>query len=320
MQGFIYSWDTERRSGKCGPVSGENDDKPTNLGFAGHAMSQPPLSTLLLRGGHRWVCAAADAPAVLAYLSSPRPDPHQMFSLRGPDGQTLTVPAREIVGVIGGDDVAISPLPPTPPQHVLRKKSGLPGSPYILLDDFLAPKDLAWVLAFALSQEPGYAAAKVTDTAQDYRRASVLHDLKPIADLFIPRVQAMASEAFALLDLQPISIKTIECQLTAHGDGDFFKRHNDNGSKETAGRYMSYVYYFNRLPQAFSGGMLRMYDTVVENGFYTAGKTFQDIKPRCNMLIMFPSHCPHEVTPVALPSGQFADRRFTVNGWVVRDV
>ncbi len=288
-------------------------------------MSQPPMSTLLLRGGHRWLCASADAPAVLAHLGNPGHDPHRMFKLRGPDDQTLTIPAREVVGVIAndtsGDGVSASPLfTPATPQYALRKKSGLPGSPYLLVDDFLTPKDLAWVLAYALSQEPGYAAAKVTDTAQDYRRASVLHDLKPITDLFLPRVRAMAPEAFGLLDLPPVAIKTIECQLTAHGDGDFFKRHNDNGSKETAGRYMSYVYYFNRTPPGFTGGLLRMYDTVVENGFYVAGKTFQDIKPRCNMLIMFPSHCPHEVTPVACPSGQFADRRFTVNGWIVRDV
>lgn len=280
-------------------------------------MSYPLSSTLLLRGGHRWACAPADAQEVLGYLASPHPDPHRMFSLRGADGQTLTIPAREIVGVVGGDQV-ITPSPP--PQQALRKHSGLPGSPYLLVDDFLSPSDFAWVLAFALSQEPGYAAAKVTDTAQDYRRASVLHDLKPIADLFVPRVQAMAPEAFRLLNLQPVTIKTVECQLTAHGEGDFFKRHNDNGSKETAGRYVSYVYYFNRAPQGFSGGLLRMYDTVVENGFYTAGKTFEDIAPRNNTLIMFPSYCPHEVTPVACPSGLFADRRFTVNGWVVRDL
>lgn len=200
-----------------------------------------------------------------------------------------------------------------------RMSAGLSHSPYVLIDDFLAQADFERVLAFALAQEGAYAGATVTDTAQDYRCAKVLFDLAPVIDLFLPRVKSMAPEMFRLLDLAPITIKNIECQLTAHGEGDFFKRHNDNGSKETAGRVMSYVYYFNRAPKAFSGGLLRMYETVVENGFYTGGKAFHDIEPRCNSLVVFPSHCQHEVTKVVCPSGQFADRRFTVNGWVVRD-
>ncbi|MBX7201003.1 MAG: 2OG-Fe(II) oxygenase [Rhodospirillaceae bacterium] len=280
-------------------------------------MPVPSSSTLLLRGGHRWDCAAADAQAVLAYLANPHPDQHKIFSLRGADGQTLTVPAREIVGVLdGGQVVAEAPIPPV---AAMCKKAELPGSPYLLVDEFLSASESAWVLAYALSQEPSFIDAKVTDSANDYRKAKVLYDLKPIVDLFLPRVRAMAPEALRTLDLQPVNIKTIECQLTAHGEGDYFKRHNDNGSKDTAQRYLSYVYYFNRAPAGFSGGMLRMYETVVENGFYTMGKTFQDIKPRNNCLVMFPSHCPHEVTPVSCPSGQFADWRFTVNGWVVRE-
>ncbi|MHB1207245.1 MAG: 2OG-Fe(II) oxygenase [Rhodospirillaceae bacterium] len=278
-------------------------------------MPQPLTSTLLLRGGHRWVCAAADASAILAHLSVPQSDPHKMFTLRGTDGQTLTVPAREIVGVVG-DDRQSATLAQSPPP--MRKETALGGSPYIIIDDFLDKAAFEQVLNFALSQEQVYAAATVTDTNSDYRRAKVLFDVSPVQPLFVPRIQAMAPEVFAQLGMLPVTVKNIECQLTAHGEGDYFKRHNDNGSMETAGRTLSYVYYFNREPQGFSGGYLRMYETVVANGFYTAGAASKDIEPRCNSLIMFPSYCHHEVTPVKCPSGAFGDRRFTVNGWVVR--
>lgn len=282
-------------------------------------MSHLLSSTLLLRGGHRWVCAPADAQAVLAHLSDPHPDPHKMFVLRGADGASLTIPAREIVGVVGGERT--SPVVPTAQQvpfQAMRKEGALKGSPVAWIDDFLSPADLEKLLNYALAQEAVYVGATVTDTVADYRSAKVLFDVSPIADLFVPRIRALAPLALSLLDMRPEAIKTIECQLTAHGAGDYFKRHNDNGSPETAARCLSYVYYFHREPKGFAGGLLRMYETAVENGFYVSGVTHLDFEPRRNSLILFPSYCQHEVTPVQCPSGCFADRRFTVNGWVVK--
>lgn len=288
-------------------------------------MTHLPVSTLLLRGGHRWVCATAEAQAILAYLSSPKPDPHKMFVVRGVEGTSLTVPAREIVGVVGDDRVSVSPVSKAPPEvktapPPMFRDGSLPGSPIVTVDDFLSRADFEKVLAFALSQEATYRTATVTDTAKDYRSAKVLFDVSPIAPLFVPRIRAMTPMVLSLLDMQTFPIADIECQLTAHGTGDYFKRHNDNGSPETAARTLTYVYYFNREPKGFTGGQLRMYETAIQDGFYTGGITSKDIEPRSNRLILFPSYCQHEVTPVSCPSGAFADRRFTVNGWVVRPV
>ena len=227
------------------------------------------------------------------------------------------VPAREIVGVIG-DDGTSAPQHAALPSLFMSLDASLPGSPYLIVKDFLDQAAFDQVLAFALAQEQVYAAATVTDTVADYRRAKVLFDVSTVQSLFVPRVRAMIPAAFSQLGLQPVTLKTIECQLTAHGEGDYFKRHNDNGSPETAGRTLTYVYYFNREPKRFTGGHLRLYETVVENGFYTGGPTSRDIEPLCNSMILFPSYCHHEVTPVKCPSGEFGDRRFTVNGWVVR--
>ena len=271
---------------------------------------QLSTSTVLLRGGHRWVCAATEAAEALVYLRTPGADPLRLFVLRAPDGQTLTVPAREIVAVVGED---------TPPSiFVPPANNTLPGSPFVLIDNFLDQDLFVHVMDFARSHETTYAAASVTNDTADYRRAKVMYDVTPLLPRFMPRIQALVPSLWRLLDVAPVVVKNIECQLTAHGTGDFFKRHNDNGSPETAGRTISYVYYFHREPKAFSGGHLRMFETVVEGGFYQCGSKSLDIEPKANTLIAFPSHCHHEVTPVESASNDFADRRFTLNGWIVR--
>jgi len=36
------------------------------------------------------------------------------------------------------------------------------------------------------------------------------------------------------------------------------------------------------------------------------------------MILFFDSHLIHEVLPLNVPSGEFADGRFTLNGWLNR--
>ena len=45
-------------------------------------------------------------------------------------------------------------------------------------------------------------------------------------------------------------------------------------------------------------------------------KHASDYDPARNSLIVFPSHCHHEVTPIACGSSALADQRLTVNGWL----
>jgi Rps23 Pro-64 3,4-dihydroxylase Tpa1-like proline 4-hydroxylase len=45
---------------------------------------------------------------------------------------------------------------------------------------------------------------------------------------------------------------------------------------------------------------------------------FVDIEPTNDTLVFFPSWFPHEVLPVACPSGRFEDSRFAINCWVRR--
>ncbi len=107
----------------------------------------------------------------------------------------------------------------------------------------------------------------------------------------------------------------IELQLTAHNDGEFYKRHIDTRtgpSDEPTVRLISFVYYCSASPSRFSGGALRLY------GFGENDTRQVDIEPVCDSLVVFPSWAPHEVLPVACESGRFEDSRFAINGWIRR--
>jgi Rps23 Pro-64 3,4-dihydroxylase Tpa1-like proline 4-hydroxylase len=64
---------------------------------------------------------------------------------------------------------------------------------------------------------------------------------------------------------------------------------------------------------------LRIYDDTIRNGKLAATESFQAIEPRHNSIIFFQAAVMHEVMPVHVPSKQFRDSRFTVNGWIARE-
>ena len=106
------------------------------------------------------------------------------------------------------------------------------------------------------------------------------------------------------------------CQITAHGDGDFFAVHTDNGTPEIAHRQVSYVYYFHRDPKQFSGGRLALFHTLIEGGKARCGRPAVDIDPPANGLMIFPTFIFHEVTPITCASTALTDQRLTLNGWM----
>jgi len=108
-------------------------------------------------------------------------------------------------------------------------------------------------------------------------------------------------------------------EVTASVDGSYFRAHTDQGkSAIDATRQLTYVYYFNREPKGFTGGELRVYDDELRNGKYSSTDTFQVVEPRNNSIVFFNAAIMHEVMQVHVPSQEFADSRFTVNGWVHR--
>ncbi len=214
---------------------------------------------------------------------------------------------------------------PTPLQVQTKEVKILP-SQFVQIDNFFTPYEKNRLLAFALQHETEVTQSQVTSTDQGirhdptYRKSQVLCSFKDseFAEMFTNRIRTHLLELVKEFHVPAYTIKEIEAQLTASNDGDFFKLHNDNGSKSTASRELTYVYYFYRDPKPFAGGELVLYDTKVNSEGSSRADTFTTIEPRNNSIVFFLSGCMHEVLPVRCPSQQFGDSRFTVNGWVRR--
>lgn len=199
--------------------------------------------------------------------------------------------------------------------------------PYCVIPDFLNDAEMARARDFALANAHVFANATVSveeDKARHggadyrYRRARILYDIAPIMPMVAEKLERLLPTIWSRLALKPIPMRRLEYQMTAHGDGDFFASHTDNGLPDIAHRLISYVYYFHHEPKRFTGGHLRLFKTVFANGANMPGAPVADIDPPRNGLIVFPSYAHHEVTPIKCSSSALEDQRLTINGWFVR--
>jgi len=187
------------------------------------------------------------------------------------------------------------------------------------IQGFLSLEDRLNLLKYVLDRENQFVTTSTSTGAIDYRQSHILYYFEEYEEWMIQKVRAVVPSLLTKWKMQPFSVSRIEIQLTAHNDGNYYKIHNDNGSEDASDRMISYVYYFNREPKNFSGGALRIYDLNLENGYYVQAESYQEIEPINNSIIFFPSHFLHEVRPVTCRSHNFADSRFTLNGWIRRE-
>jgi hypothetical protein len=228
-----------------------------------------------------------------------------------------------------------SPKEPQPPSHaravVSETATAVAEMPPVLparcvvLDEFLAPQELEELTRFAMEHESDFKASEVVAPHADsgvinyeHRRSRVLMDLAQYQDVMVERIKSVLPRVLDELGMEPFTIAGVEVQATASNDGDFFHFHSDNGSDRVASRYLTFVYFFHREPQQFDGGELRIHDSSLRDGLYVSDGSYQSIVPRQNQIIFFPCELLHEITPVNCASQQFADSRFTVNGWLRR--
>jgi Rps23 Pro-64 3,4-dihydroxylase Tpa1-like proline 4-hydroxylase len=195
----------------------------------------------------------------------------------------------------------------------------------VVLDEFLTSAELNTLRQYILEQEIRFEISEVlspgvTAGAVDYerRRSRVLMDLGGHERVIVDRVLTCLPRVLQKWGRDPFPISRIEAQTTASNHGDFFCCHSDNGAEAVATREITFVYFFHLEPKQFSGGELRIYDSRRENDNYVPTANYRTIVPEQNQLVLFASGLSHEITPVDCPSGQFADSRFTVNGWVHR--
>jgi SM-20-related protein len=193
----------------------------------------------------------------------------------------------------------------------------------VVLDEFLTLPELNTLRQYVLDQEMRFEISEVlspgvTGGAVDYehRRSRVLMDLGGHERMIVDRLLTCLPRVLQKWGRDPFPISRVETQATASNHGDFFHCHSDNGAEAVAAREITFVYFFHREPKQFSGGELRIYDSRRENDNYVPTANYRTIVPEQNQLVLFASGLSHEITPVDCPSGEFADSRFTVNGWV----
>jgi len=207
---------------------------------------------------------------------------------------------------------------------VAERPSALPAR-CVVLDEFLAPQELEELMRFTLERESAFGASEVVSPSADggvvnyeHRRSRVLTDLEHHEGVMLARIKSVLPQVLDKLGMEEFSIAQVEAQITASNDGDFFHFHSDNGSDRVASRHLTFVYFFHREPRQFEGGELRIHDARLEDGTYVSEGTYQTIVPQQNQIVFFPCELLHEITPVNCASQQFADSRFTLNGWLRR--
>jgi SM-20-related protein len=152
------------------------------------------------------------------------------------------------------------------------------------------------------------------------RIASYLNDLGAFGDPIRVLVDAVAAPALKALNLIEPAVEPKEFLITAYRDGGYIGEHIDTMTGPRSVRILSCVYYFAATPHRFSGGELRLYGFPQRSAAGTdpARPPFVELTPETDSLIFFPSWLRHEVLPVRVPSGAWADSRFTINCWIHR--
>ena len=208
--------------------------------------------------------------------------------------------------------------------HTSIAISDIPGTERpqsVVLDEFLAPKELEELVSYALQHEAEFQNSEVISPNgsrglidYEHRRSRVLMDLGKHREVILKRIQCVLPGVLDRLGIDEFPVARTEAQITASNDGDFFGPHSDNGNGHgaIASRQITFVYFFYHEPCQFEGGELRLYD--LRGNSQTGG--YQSIVPQQNQIVFFSCSALHEITRVKCPSQVFADSRFTVNGWL----
>jgi Rps23 Pro-64 3,4-dihydroxylase Tpa1-like proline 4-hydroxylase len=192
----------------------------------------------------------------------------------------------------------------------------------VQLDNFLTAEENHKLLEYAIQHQSSFVSSLTVDIddtfhlSPNHRRSLMLETRADICELIIHRIHQVIPDVRNQLLLPSFAISGIDSSLTAHNDGHFYKLHKDNNSIRLATREITFVYYFSREPRPFTGGELRIYYSQVKKNLFA----FKQIEPRNNSIVFFPSRYLHEILPIDCSSQNFADSRFTINGWIERQV
>ncbi|SKB14443.1 2OG-Fe(II) oxygenase [Planktothrix sp. PCC 11201] len=189
---------------------------------------------------------------------------------------------------------------------------------YVQIDNFFSEEDYQKLLNLTLANQTHFFSSEVINQESEYRQSYILlpEHFAEFHELITHKILTARPQVMEQLKIQMFLVAHLEIQITAHLHGGYYKIHQDVDGGKAANRKLTYVYYFHQEPQGFYGGDLRLYQTKVQGEEAIIHEKFTQIQPRNNSIIFFDSRCKHEVLPVYCPSQQFADGRFTLNGWI----
>lgn len=190
-------------------------------------------------------------------------------------------------------------------------------APVVIVDDLLGEARAERLLAHAIASRSRFQASKVSlrheGIVDESRRVSlVCAELDAVMPSIEPAIRKAVDDAIPSLGLVNVDSYRLESELAWSGDGGFFRMHTDTLRYRASHRVMTMVYYFHRRPRAFTGGQLRLYGL----GAQADSDACQEIEPRWDRAVCFPSWYPHEVRPIRCNSSAFADGRFAITFWV----
>lgn len=290
--------------------------------------------TLLLQGGHRESLSLEAASPLFdklrETLAGTAAQPW-LFQIPVKEGAgLLTIHSSQVVGVITEPPMPLTLQLQAPPalgadgRPVLNIHApgtgfpeGISPSRAARVENVLTLEQHQQLVQHVSRNQQIFTQSTTSTGAAGYRESLVCFSFPPFQDLLRHRVNLLAPKVAAQLGLE-LPDGEMEIQLTTHNDGHYYRVHNDNSGEGFLHRVISFVYYFHRTPKAFTGGELRLYDRDVKDGMLRPGETWKDVQPLDNSLVFFDSRDMHEVMPVQCASRQFADSRFTINGWLCK--
>jgi SM-20-related protein len=193
--------------------------------------------------------------------------------------------------------------------------------PHFIADNFLPDAVHQGLLQHVLNVEDFASGKVIANGKNDYqpevRKGQLSNDnLGPYLHVFRSALHAAFVDIRIATGVAQFDLAEIEIRLAAHSDGDFFSAHRDSFTgvdrmHTRSDRLITSVYYLHQLPRRFQGGELHIHP------FDRSAPAV--VEPCDNRLVAFPSFMLHEVLPVSVPSGKFADSRFSVSCWFDRE-
>jgi SM-20-related protein len=210
-----------------------------------------------------------------------------------------------------------------------------PLPPYARILDFLPEDELGQLLNWVFSVRDKFQPATVSKgrpkrefrVDPERRIGLTTRKLGPLRGVLSERLLKALPELMAGTGTGGSPPTSLELELAAHADGAYYRPHIDIpvganrqplGANPGEDRVLSAVYYFYAEPKGFTGGQLRLYGFGPIPAAGEEQRAYVDIEPVRNSLVAFPSWVPHEVRPIAVPSGDFGDYRFALNCWFCR--